>query len=137
MAKQRRSAVRGSYLPIALMSVTVMGMLGLSGMAVAWTLSGQRQFDVFGFSFTGILVDAFDLVSVDSKIMIVSDASLAMATTCFSITTLMVADPETLRFVLLNSKPLGKTDAADHHIGCPANLFNRQSFSVGDDLCSA
>jgi flagella basal body P-ring formation protein FlgA len=38
MAKQRRSAVRGSYLPIALMSVTVIGMLGLSGMAVAWAL---------------------------------------------------------------------------------------------------
>ncbi|QDS91716.1 hypothetical protein FF011L_04490 [Roseimaritima multifibrata] len=38
MAKQRRTAVRGSYLPIILMAVTVIGMLGFSGMAVAWTL---------------------------------------------------------------------------------------------------
>src|SRR6056297_3627424 len=37
MAKQRRAAVRGSYLPIILMSVTVVGLLGLSGLAVAWT----------------------------------------------------------------------------------------------------
>ncbi|MFG0267929.1 MAG: hypothetical protein ACF8AM_22660 [Rhodopirellula sp. JB055] len=38
MAKQRRSAVRGYYLPIIMMGVTVTGLLGLSAMAVAWTL---------------------------------------------------------------------------------------------------
>ncbi|QDV12602.1 SAF domain protein [Rosistilla oblonga] len=43
MAKQRRSAARGSYLPIILMAVTVVGMLGFSGVAVAWTLG---YFDV-------------------------------------------------------------------------------------------
>ena len=38
MAKQRRTTVRGSYLPTVLMAVTVLGMLGFAGIAVAWSL---------------------------------------------------------------------------------------------------
>ncbi len=38
MAKQRRSTVRGSYLPIALMAITAIGMLGISGVLMAWAL---------------------------------------------------------------------------------------------------
>ena len=38
MAKQRRTAVRGSWLPAVLMGVTALGMLSVAGVAVAWAL---------------------------------------------------------------------------------------------------
>ncbi len=36
MAKQRRSAVRGSWIPLTLMGITALGMFGLVGLGVAW-----------------------------------------------------------------------------------------------------
>jgi len=38
MAKQRRTSVRGSYLPVGLMAVTVLGLLGVSAATVAWAI---------------------------------------------------------------------------------------------------
>ena len=38
MAKLRRTAVRGSWLPAVLMGVTALGMLSVAGVAVAWAM---------------------------------------------------------------------------------------------------
>jgi len=43
MAKQRRYAVRSSYLPIALMAVTALGMFGVSGVLVAWAVGAFKS----------------------------------------------------------------------------------------------
>ena len=84
----------------------------------------------------GFWLDAFDFVGVDSKVVIVSDSFLSMATTRFGVTTLMVADSVAFRFVWLPSNSFGKADAADHHIGGSTNLLDRQTLGIGDDLAT-
>ena len=59
-----------------------------------------------------------------------------MATTCFDVAALMVADSGASLFAMLFSNSLGKTDATNHHIGGSTNLLKRQTLGIGDDLAA-